>query len=268
MATQPRTRNETHHADSQFVVINGPDSWRVYATSRPRDVFDVTGTVEHPACTCEDFESHRSRKGYRCEHIIAAFRNQPDPAGARPEARSRSSSGSAGLETDLQMLVKRSISPDRRIDSYSVEFTATATGLNDADVEELALSLLMRQDAIVSAFIDSRQQRATGNGADRNDPRHAPLRGVLRDVGGMQTRYGWRYFINVDVEGKTYKLFGTRKQLSDALTDAGYGQFGNSVVKGQIFDAPCRVILAPSDDEKYLNVESLLPPNGRNGNGR
>jgi hypothetical protein len=172
------------------------------------------------------------------------------------------------------MVIKRSVSPDRRIDSLSVELTIPPEVLADKDIDEVAMAVLHRQDAIVTAFLDSRgDSRGPVQPKPSTQPRQAhatngPNDAVLRDVGGMQTRWGWRYFINVAVGEKMYKLFGTRKQLAEQLMAAGCASYANNITKGAVFNARCLAVLAPSDDGKYTNVESILPWAPPNGNGR
>jgi hypothetical protein len=263
-----------------YVVIPHAHGYTVYAADAPSDAHQVTGSPDNPGCTCPDFRAHPAHLRYRCPHIYAVFRDVGNGSAVTPVAApvvppvSAGNGFPIGLGEGVGMVLKRSVSPDRRIDSLSVELTIPPDVLADKDIDEVAMAVLHRQDAIVTAFLDSRensrgqveakpstqQQRQATNGANE---------AVLRDVGGMQTRWGWRYFINVAVGEKMYKLFGTRKQLAEQLMAAGCAFHANNITKGAVFNAKCLAVLTPSEDGKYTNVESILPwmPES-NGNGR
>jgi hypothetical protein len=57
------------------------------------------------------------------------------------------------------MLLKRSVSPDGRIDSLSVEFTAEVDGATPAEVSTRAERLLALQSAIVKGFLNGARNR-------------------------------------------------------------------------------------------------------------
>src|SRR5207302_10016801 len=59
----------------------------------------------------------------------------------------RSANGSA------QMLIKRSVSPDGRIDSVSVEFSMLVADISNGEIKEKASKTLQLQKEIVSAFL-------------------------------------------------------------------------------------------------------------------
>jgi hypothetical protein len=59
------------------------------------------------------------------------------------------------------MLLKRSVSPDGRIDSLSIEFTAEVGGATPTEVSARAARLLALQSAIVKGFLDGAKN---GNG--------------------------------------------------------------------------------------------------------
>jgi hypothetical protein len=75
----------------------------------------------------------------------------------------------------------------------------------------------------------------------------------------MDGRWGRRLFINVQVNGHTAKLFGTRKQLGEALTAAGYANLAANVAEGMQLNLPCRAITKPTEDGRFLNIEKLFP---------
>jgi len=51
------------------------------------------------------------------------------------------------------MIMKRSVSPDGRIDSISVEFSLPVSGCSNGDIKQRALSTLELQKEIVGAFL-------------------------------------------------------------------------------------------------------------------
>jgi hypothetical protein len=258
-----------------YVVIPHAQGYTVYAADAPNDAHQVTGNPDNPSCTCPDFRTHPAHLRYRCPHIYAVFRDVGNGSAATATtapAMPPTSAGNGlpiGLGEGVGMVLKRSVSPDRRIDSLSVELTIPPEVLADKDIDEVAMAVLNRQDAIVTAFLDSRGPAERKPSTQPRQATNGPSEAVLRDVGGMQTRLGWRYFINVAVGEKMYKLFGTRKQLAEQLMAAGCTFHANNITKGACFNARCLAVLAPSEDGKYTNVESILPwlPES-NGNGR
>lgn len=81
----------------------------------------------------------------------------------------------------------------------------------------------------------------------------------MLSIGGMDGRYGRRLFITVDVNGEMARLFGSRRQLAEALTAAGYVDLSSSVNEGISFDLPCRVVTKLTPDGRYINIEKVLP---------
>jgi len=84
----------------------------------------------------------------------------------------------------------------------------------------------------------------------------------------MPGKRGRRLFLNVEVQGRTAKLFGYRQQLAEALTAIGAGSVATVLREGMAVDLPCRAIVKPTDDGRFLNVEQLLPAETRPGSGR
>jgi len=267
-------RNGQGNQPAPFVVIPHAHGYTVYAADAPSDAHQVSGSPDNPSCTCPDFRAHPPQLRYRCPHIHTVFRDIGNGGTVMPVAppdTRQETAGSrvpVGVSDGIGMILKRSVSPDGRIDSLSVELTIPPEVLADRDIDEVAMAVLNRQDAIVTAFLDSRRPEPSIPSTQPSQSTNGPVQAVLRDVGGMQTRWGWRYFINVETGGKMYKLFGTRKQLAEHLVAAGYAQYASQLNKGFHFNASCLAVLAPSEDGKYTNVESLLPPSSAGGNGR
>jgi hypothetical protein len=77
----------------------------------------------------------------------------------------------------------------------------------------------------------------------------------------MDGKWGRRLFINVEVNGKTLKIFGNHEQLAATVAAAGFA--GVEIEEGTDLNLPCRVTTKPSPDGKYTNVDRVLPANGQ-----
>lgn len=261
MPTQQNGIAQVHaNGDTPIWVVTPTDEgFRVYAADSPQDVYEVTGPPDRLACTCPDFAAHGHVPGYRCGHIKAAYR--------LPADGSESGEVTTGPPTEpvdpahVQMSLKRSVSPDGRIDSLSVEFTSEIYGAPDDQVLALAQRTEVIQDAIVRNFLGRSSSppsapEPSGNGAEHGAP------ATLTTISGMDTKVGWRYFINVKVGEKTLRLFGSRDKLAGQLRAAGYGRYADNIAKDVTLNLPCRAVTRRSDDGKYVNVHEILPPNG------
>src|SRR5437870_1290918 len=87
------------------------------------------------------------------------------PKSATPKRARRSANGS------VQMLIKRSVSPDGRIDSVSVEFSMPVADISNGEIKDKALKILQLQKEIVDAFLKLNGEKAPANAA----PSPAPL---------------------------------------------------------------------------------------------
>lgn len=265
---------------SQPVLVcrQTPEGVSVYNPNRSDDRHLVAGTRENPSCTCEEFAD---TNGAGCRHVDAAHDLLP-PEETLPAPN--------GTDINATMLLKRSVSPDGRIDSLSVEFSCPVAGLDEGTILRKARRALGLQGSIAEEFRDSNppaqrhepdrrngdrayQGRANGNGnggngAHRNgngrdDGNHGDgnvFDATVLEVGGTNTRFGFKLFLVVDVDGDRLKLFGSKKQLADQLSAAGYPNEGRNLTAGMRLDLPCRATTQPSKDGQYVNVESLLPP--------
>src|SRR5207247_8602939 len=93
------------------------------------------------------------------ENLPSVPPKPPEPKRAR-----RSANGSA------QMLIKRSISPDGRIDSVSVEFSMPVSDVSNGEIKEKALKTLQLQKEIVGAFLKLNGEKAPANAAPTPAP--------------------------------------------------------------------------------------------------
>lgn len=287
-------------ATSETLIAMATETgFRVYAPADPSRTYLVSGTADVPVCTCSEFtEREQIDPDFRCRHILAVESQLPHASSLdeeeRDERRAIQNEAASGQQAvtavannGAQMVIKRSASPDGRIDSLSVEFTCPVAGLTPGAITARAERTIRVQDEILGAFLEEHQREpqgrreAQGNGSSGHDGygngrdsyddcgngEGGAVEARLTQVGGMQTRFGWRMFIAVQVGSKTHKLFGTRRDLADAITNAGYPDLSQNVSTGTRLDVPCRVTLKPSEDGRYQNVERVFPA-GRNGSRR
>jgi hypothetical protein len=157
-----------------------------------------------------------------------------------------------------QMLLKRSVSPDGRIDSLSVEFSCSVEDATDKEIDARAERFLYLQSGIMQGFMEQngkaeKKQKPASENHDGSIPAQ------MLTVGGMPGKWGRRLFINVDANGQTLKLFGNKKQLAEDIVAAGFPDLSEHIVEGTKLNLPCRVVTKPSDDGKYVNIERVLP---------
>lgn len=265
-----------------LVAMKTGEGFRVYSPTEPGNIVLVSGTSRIPNCTCPEFQENvQIDPRYTCCHIEAVIGQLPqpglndEPTPEEERAAIRSEGRLPEREDVAQMMTfKRSISPDGRIDSLSIEFSLpvpTTVG----EIKAKAFKTLSLQDELADAFRREHAQvapQSNGNGgrngnfgnlptrngsADDPGP-NGPVPAMLLDIQGMNTRNGWTYFINVNASGQVAKLFGKRNELGQALTAAGYPHLSGNIQKGVQLNLPCQVILRQNG--RYLNVEQVLPP--------
>ncbi len=245
-----------------FVIAKLGDGYRVYAPDRPSQIYFVSGSRENPLCTCAEFRSHPEGRASKCEHIDAAFGRNRDsqlvangPAdGSRYAPAVSTQPTKVDSTSAVEMVLKRSVSPDGRIDSLSIELSCEVALLTEGEIRERALRMIGLQQSIADGFNQSGNRAkprgvTTANGA---------IAAQLVSVGGMDGKWGRRLFLVVQVQDRLLKFFGTQKQLTDALAGAGFGGIGQ-VSEGMVLNLPCRVATKPSPDGRYQNVEQIMP---------
>lgn len=282
LATRQNRGGET----TPYIITDSDEGFRVYAASDPKRRFLVSGTPQAPTCTCMPADEQSNDPEQYCEHILAVLseRSVIDSGNGaasyedeerraiqeegRMSADSRRAVAAPVSPTPTTMLLKRSASPDGRIDSLSVEFSCAIDSLTPDKVKDKARRLLVLQSGIIAGFMQANPaRRSNGNGGDTRSSQRpaeqnggAPVSAQLVDVGGMDGKWGRRMFINVNIDGRTVRFFGTRNQLADALSASGYDDLASELEEGLTLDVPCRVTTKPSPDGRYLNVTKVLPP--------
>src|SRR5437870_2972540 len=179
------------------------------------------------------------------------------------------------------------MSPDGYINSLSVEFSNIIEHKSDDEIKQQAAKALALQADIVDGFLkgngngrpntettEKANENANGKGTSqqppngKNDKSDGAMPAQLLNVGGMNTRCGWQSFITVHVNGRMTKLFGTKRELGDHITAAGFASVADHISQGMTLNLPCRVITKPSPDGKYLNIERVLPARPLQSQGR
>ncbi len=268
--TREQLQMRTQRAETEPLVISKTEEgFRVYSPMTPGRQYVVTGTAEEPVCTCPDFEFHKEDQEWRCKHILAVFKRSakpqvpPEPENPDTEeervAIQEEGLGRTEPPSQLQMVIKRSVSPDHRIDSLSVEFSSPVGDASGEEVRSRAISTLHLQSVIVDAFLEIQGEAGEGNGrVSTSHDESVPAK--LLGISGMNTRRGRSLFIEVQTNGKTIRLFGSRKELADAIVAAGNPRLAERIEEGARLNLPCRVITKPSENGRYQNIERVLPP--------
>src|SRR5712692_11303406 len=115
-----------------FVITTAEEGWRVRSARSPSRYYLVSGDGADVRCNCPDFQTHAAEDPtWRCKHVLAVLNHRAragatDPQTERELAEERAAvqaEGSAevppanGEPSAAQMLIKRSLSPDGRLDS-------------------------------------------------------------------------------------------------------------------------------------------------------
>ena len=268
-ASQPIPRRD-FPAPAPLVIAETEDGYQVYSPARPREVFQVSGTPDAPTCTCPDFQDHADVPAFRCVHIEAVLPLRSTEPGTNEDDEERRAIQDEGAPAtrspnggDLppggtQMLLKRSVSPDGRIDALSVEFSTPVNGAPARDIVERATRILRLQGQIAQRFLHPAP--ASPSTADEQAPdldRAVPAK--LLSIGGMDGKWGRRLFIIVQLNGHTVRIFGSPKQLAVHIAAAGFPELGAQVVEGARLMLACRVITRPGKDPRYVEIEQVLP---------
>src|SRR5207302_573178 len=122
-------------AQELFVISTTDDGWRVRSAHNPSQHYLVSGSGVGFRCSCPDFETHSEDPSWTCKHIMAVRDYQAKTLGkqkpetyedeerAAMQTESAPQSENTSASPKAQMLVKRSLSPDGRIDSISLELS-------------------------------------------------------------------------------------------------------------------------------------------------
>ena len=268
-------RRQERPTTEPLVISQTPEGFRVYAPTDPGQIYEVNGTPEAPTCTCPDFRFHQRDPKWRCKHILAVLsrmtgvpanhKEDTEEAEERaaiqeegsPSRRKRVVATTNGVS---QMLLKRSVSPDGRIDALSVEFTCPVADL-DGSVKARALETLSLQAEIIQDFLQRNGKSEARTDVPVAQP-EATTEGTpaeILSIGGMNGKWGRRLFLTVQANGRRLRFFGTQKQLAEAITAAGFPEKANTITEGLALNLPCRVRTEPTEDGRYVNITEVLP---------
>lgn len=296
-ATQFETRTDQQEHGA-LIASKTDGGYRVYSIDNPKDRYLVQKDGERWTCTCPDFETHKVDTTWRCNHILAVVpwekREQaatPEPSNGHVVEKPVAASGQnepphapptapkkptrKGPNGSTQMLIKRSISPDGRIDSVSVEFSMPVSDISNGEIKDKALRTLQLQKEIVGSFLQLNRQKEPANGAPNPVPTQQgnqgngdgkPVFARMIDVGKVNGKWGERLCINLQVNGRWSRLFGSADQLAMQIARAGYHIDPQNIDPGLRLNLACLVVTKPSDDGRYLNVERVLSLPKRGGN--
>jgi SWIM zinc finger len=245
-------------AQELFVISPTDNGWRVRSAHNPSQYYLVSGDGEDLRCSCSDFETHSEDPDWICKHILAVQNHQAKTHGKQEcetyedEERAAIQSESsplpqnAAINPQAQMLVKRSLSPDGRIDSISLEFSFDVREESAGDIKARALKALKLQTEIVQSFLGSAKPNGRSNGAARHSSNNKDANGTVAarmlDVGITQTTYGERVYVNFDVNGRRARLFGSEQAVLSAIAAAGKRLAADAIQQGLMLNLPCRVV--------------------------
>ena len=128
--------------------------------------------------------------------------------------------GSGSKYPVSQMRVKRSVSPDGRIDSLSVEITSPLEGLDPDELARRAREIVAGEAKVVEVFLGRNgTEPAPKPSTKPKDNGETPAH--MLAIGGMDTEWGRRLFVTFRVNGETARVFGSPKKLAGLLAAAG-----------------------------------------------
>src|ERR1700730_11072955 len=200
-----KQKNGNGRSEDDFLIVNRTDAgYRVYPASQPSRQHLVSGSANDPACTCDGFAEDGT-----CEHVRAVLEQVSEDDRTEHEERlaiqeegkttSKKKRAAAKTSVPATMTLKRSVSPDGRIDSLSVEFSCPVEQVASSEITSRATSMLRLQAEIASGFLKTNgktngKQNSNGNHADRNT-QNGRLPAKMLHVGSTNGRFGPRLFI-------------------------------------------------------------------------
>lgn len=254
MSAQPNGAPAPETAPAPLVVNKKGAVYSVTPADVSEDAEFVTGLPDDPQCSCIPF----LETGAICRHIeeVQKIESRAKPKSLAPAPR-------ASAPPTREMTLKRSVSPDGRIDSLSIEFSVPIDGFTSEQVLETAVRGLAAQHKVAEVFLArSGQGKPTQESSSRPTPSPSP-RGVparITEVGETKTRYGLRPVLFFEVAGEKRRMFGKLSDLQAAIRNAGYPEEAKSASPGAKFDLRCRVELERSGE--YENVVRVFPEKG------
>jgi hypothetical protein len=259
-----------------FVITAAEEGWRVRSARNPSRYYLVSGDDAGLKCACPDFQTHAAQDpAWQCKHVLAVLAHQAKLGGREPESEQELAEERAAIQAETspagppvngdtgaaQMLIKRSISPDGRIDSVSIEFALPLAEATVSEIRDRAAKTLKLQTEIVNGFLNGSNAKRNSGRANQSQANKGNGAAFARlvDVGVTNGQYGERFYLNVEVNGRRARLFGTAAQIPWAISTVGEKLFAQDIEPGLRVDLPCRVLTEESRDGRYLNVTRVLP---------
>lgn len=281
-----------------------PNGYRVHSAKEAAKFYEVTVVDDTIVCTCTDYVRHKRDKNYQCRHIVFALEvfkqdqgnNDGDDENGYEESFGHKSQIGTHNEissvqvretekrTSSHMCIKRSISPDNRINCISIKINFDLADQTTSEIKAKAAYALKLQQEIAAEYLLEHQEVLSYPPTSPPNPSTPPtgteptlvpteplatppvitqsanpVPAKLVSIGTLNGKWGIRYFLTVDLEGKAMKLFGNQKQLSEKIHAAGYFVPAEQIRGGVSLNIPCRVTTQPSADGRYLNVENVYP---------
>jgi len=253
-----------------FLIVNRTAAgYRVYPASQPTQQNVVSGNEGDLSCDCDAFAEDGG-----CEHVTAVVGQLSDDKRTEHEERRaiqeegktarKKRTVSPKSELPAMMTLKRSVSPDGRINSLSMEFSCSVEQVPVNEITSRAAKMLKLQSEIASGFLKSngKQNDNAGNGREQRTSSNGSVPATMLHIDSVNGRYGARLFIAFQANGQSLKLFGTAKELAQAISGAGYRYGERDIAQGINLDLPCEVVTKPSRDGRYTDIERVLPRNG------
>jgi SWIM zinc finger len=246
----------------------------VRSARNPSRFYLVSGSGAGLQCTCPDFQQHAPQDStWRCKHVLAVQDHLAKNAATDPQTESGLDEERAAVQgegqvqpvngepTAAQMLIKRSISPDGRMDSDSIEFALPLADATVSEIRDRAAKTAKLQTEIVNGFLNGSNAKRNSGRANQSQANKGNGAAFARlvDVGVTNGQYGERFYLNVEVNGRRARLFGTAAQIAWAISTVGEKLFAQDIEPGLRVDLPCRVLTEESRDGRYLNVTRVLP---------
>jgi len=266
MTPQELERRKERAASEPLIISATENGFRVYSPMNPGNPYHVTGIPDAPVCTCRDFDYHKEDPDWRCKHVLAILgRGQAGRGnGQIPGGNASTCSERPAQPNDesplaprpSQLIIKRSASLDRRIDSLSVEISIPLCGSSEEDTLAAGHALELESDIVDKFLCTDRMSSKVAEGEEEPSATSAKILGIA----GMNTRYGRSLFLTVETNGETAKYFGSRKQLAEAIANTGNPKLAERIEENVQLNLPCRVIAKPSGHGKYVNIVRFLPP--------
>lgn len=264
MTPEQLEKRQQRAREGDWIISESEDGYQVHAPGSSGTPYLVSGLPNDPTCTCPDYEHHASDPDWRCKHILAVL----DRVGGSAKPTPRKANGEAA---GSRVLIKRSVSPDGKIDALSVEVSAPVDGQTAPEAETRAGRMLALSDRIVDRFLQKNGDQLEENGGEPAAPRRPEPRAKatvppgrsepaeLVTVRGEDGKWGRRLYITVRTEDGYLRLYGTENQLAEHLIDAGYPELSDRIEEDASLRAPCRIVTETNEDG-YVEVTDVLPP--------